>query len=529
VGRRDILGRSHHGAEDRTSSKRHPALSSAPVLASATVAALAVSYLLAPTMGVDLSAQLLRANFAGNHPLTPVDLRWFGGTYQFGYSLWVPALMAVLGAKLVGALAAVVSTLVFTRLLQSVDARRPLAGGIAAAVCQAANLVEGRIAFAVGMACGLGALLALANKRRLPMIALALLAGAANPVVALLLWICAAVAIARRRFTEGTLLLVGSAIPVAVISGVFSDSGNEPFGRSDALHALLASLIVLATIPLRHKAIRLGAAIGTLMVILAYFVHTPVGSNSTRLTLLFAIPLVVALVEFRWLITVLVTAVAVLVQVPFTFGTLTAAGSPATKASYYQPLLDELHTRGPLQGRIEIPEVIGHWDSFYVARRVPLARGWLRQLDTSLNGPALYDRAPTPSTYRTFLDRNAVAYVAVPDARLSAFGRREVNALAAMPYLHEVWRDQHWRLYAVDDPTDIVSAPGELISYTADDISVDASAGDRVVVNVRWSDWLSVSGPPGCIARSGNQIVLRAQSTGRFTLTSTLTGDRRHC
>lgn len=521
VSRLPILRRDPSGAP--ASLTRDPAL-----IAALAAAILAVAYLLAPTMGVDLSAQLARADFARHHPLTPVDLRWFGGTFPFGYSLWVPAVMAVLSAKLTGALAAVASTWLTTRLFVRIGARRPLAGGVAVAVCQLGNLVEGRVAFGVGLTCALGALLAVLAGGRSVGAILALLAGAANPVVALLLWIAAAVGLARRRLGIAALLAIPSALPVIVISGVFADGGNEPFGRSDAVHALLASALVLVMIPLRYKAIRLGALVGVVMVLAAYFVHTPVGSNATRLSLLFAIPLIVALVEFRPVITLATIVVGVVVQVPFTFGTLTAAGSPPTRASYYRPLLAEIASRGEITGRVEIPELIGHWDSYFVARDVPLARGWLRQVDTELNGPALYDHAPTAATYRGFLDDNAVEYVAVPDARLSAFGRREASAIKGFSYLAPVWRGAHWTLYAVDHSTPIVAAPGKLIGYTADSITVDVPAGASTL-NVRWSDWLNLSGNSGCVARDGNHLVLQAKRAGRFTIDSTLIGPAGHC
>jgi hypothetical protein len=505
------------------------ALTRDPAVVAATVAAaLAVAYLLAPTMGVDLSAQLARADFARHHPLAPVDLRWFGGTYPFGYSLWVPAAMAVLGAKITGALAAVASTYLTTRLFTAIGARRPLLGGLAVAVCQLANLAEGRVAFGAGLACGLGAILAIHGRHRTAAAILAFLAGAANPVVALLLWIAAAVSLARRRIVVAALLAVPSAVPVIVISGVFADGGNEPFGRSDALHALLASVLVALVIPLRYKAIRLAAVIGIAMVVAAYFVHTPLGSNATRLSLLFAIPVIVALVDLRPVITLGIVVVAIVVQVPFTFGTLTAAGSPPTRASYYQPLLDQIAGRGAITGRVEIPELVGHWDSYFVARDVPLARGWLRQVDTELNGPALYDHAPTSASYRTFLDDNAVQYVAVPDARLSSFGRREVTAITGFSYLDPIWKGQHWTLYAVADPTPIVAAPGRLVSYTADSMTLDAPAG-TIDVALRWSAWLNLNTGPACIARAGNHLMLKVKVAGRFTIDSKLTGAGGHC
>ncbi|HYU65805.1 MAG TPA: hypothetical protein VEK09_03565, partial [Jatrophihabitantaceae bacterium] len=110
------------------------------VVATAIAAVLAGGYLLAPLTGQDLSAQLARADFAYAHPFTPVDLRWFGGSLQFGYSLWAPWLAGLIGTRLLGALMAVLGTWLATRLMQLAAPARPLWGGIAMAVCQVANL-----------------------------------------------------------------------------------------------------------------------------------------------------------------------------------------------------------------------------------------------------------------------------------------------------------------------------------------------------------------------------------------------------
>ena len=60
---------------------------------------------------------------------------------------------------------------------------------------------------------------------------------------------------------------------------------------------------------------------------------------------------------------------------------------------------------------------------------MPLARGWLRQLDTKLNDDVFYKNKPTATTYQQFLTDNAVEYVAVPDARLTYYGKREATLI----------------------------------------------------------------------------------------------------
>ena len=74
---------------------------------------------------------------------------------EYGYTLWASALMAHLGTKVAGALAAVIGTWYTTRLLHRLRPSRAVLGGVAAAVTQVGNVVEGRITFACGLTCGL--------------------------------------------------------------------------------------------------------------------------------------------------------------------------------------------------------------------------------------------------------------------------------------------------------------------------------------------------------------------------------------
>jgi hypothetical protein len=507
--------------------RRYPVL-----VATALALALGIAYLLAPLMGSDLSAQIARADFAGDHPLLPVDFRWFGGTLPFGYSLWAPALMAAVGVRLTGVLAALVAVAAFTFVLRSAGARRPMLGGAAFAITFCANLTEGRITFSCGIAAGLTALAALFitgswDNWRFPLCGLfAIVAGAASPFAAGFLLLAAVAALARTQIRAAVALSLG-VLPVAVMIGLFPDGSRQTFGINDAARAVAATAIVLAALPGRCRVLRVGAALGLVMVVLAYFLDTPIGSNATRLSLLFAIPVAVAFVSWRWWIDLIVIIAIAVAQPPVTFGTLTGAGAAVTKPAYFTPLVDELRQRGPLTGRVEVPELTGHWDSAYLARSVPLARGWLRQTDTQLNDDVFYRNPPTASTYREFLDRMAVQYVAVADARTAYNGRRE-NALiqSGLPYLSRVWSDAHWTLYAVSAPTPIVSGPGRLVSYGADSITFTAPANAAVVVRIRDFRWLSMDdneSDSACITRAGDHIVVHTKGARKqYTITSGL-------
>jgi len=528
-------------APDPTESSAHhwlrPHLSAAELVGLLTSATIGIGYLLAPLMGGDLSAQLARADFATGFPLTPVDLQWFGGFLPFGYSIWVPWVMGITGVRLTGVLATVVATWLTARLFVRAGARRPTWGAAAAAITLGSNLIEGRVTFACGIACGLAALLSITRRgvpRRIWAGVLSFLAGAASPVAALMLAVCATPLLVRRRFVDAIVLLV-SVVPAAILSLVFADPGHALFSTNDALRAIAVSVVVVAVVPIAE--IRIGATVGAALVLVLFLVSTPIGVSSARLTLLFAIPVITAYgaVKGRWI--ALVVAIAVLAQPPITLGTLRNAGSDATQASYYQPLLDQIAAAGPLTGRVEVPELIGHWEAYYVARRIPIARGWLRQTDTGRNHDAFYDQRPNAQSYRAFLQRTATQYVAIADAPATYYARREIRLIdAGLPYLREVWRSAHWRLYAVDGATAIVSSPGVLVTEDAAHITVEAPPGSVVELRLRWWRWLTLDGEPGaCIGQSDLGVALRVgnlgSSTSRYVISSSLTSGsgRGHC
>jgi hypothetical protein len=512
----------------------------------AITAALMVGYLAVPRMGGDLSAQMARADFAGDHPFSAIDFRWFGGTLQFNYSLWSPLAMAVLGVKLTGAVATVAAVGLLTRLIVKAKAPHPLFGAIAASVTLTTNLVEGRVTFTQGIACGLAALLAISEptrRRRVLAVAFALLSAGASPVAALFLMLCAGVLLLDRRLLDAILLGVGAALPTLLTSFYFTDAGRQIFGAREASAAIEISLLVVVLV--RNRRIRIGGLLGALMVFLALVISSPVGSNSVRLTTLFALPILLAwlpnlgFARGRLRITAEVAvavALVYLIQPSISFGTIGGTGRPATYAGYYQPLVRELNRLGPLTGRVEVPELTGHWEAAYLAREVPLARGWLRQLDTKLNDdvtyhPAAKDKTPNAAEYRMFLRRNAVQYVAVPDARPTYYGYHERLLIEQHPpYLTEVWSNEHWTLYAVKEFTPIVSAPGQLVRYEADRIVITVTQPGDVTVRIRWLRFLTLSGPDGaCLAGADQTVVIRHARPGHYTIGSGLPAGSRHC
>jgi hypothetical protein len=379
-------------------------------LTAAAAAALAVAYLLLPLAGTDLAAQVARANFAGKHGSRPIDFSWYGGIDQYGYSIFTGALGGLLGVRPVGAVAAVVSAVGLAYLLIRSGARRALLGGILGAVVSVGNLVSGRTTFAVGVALGTLALCALAmpaNRwvRLVPGTVLAVLATWASPVAGLFIGVAgAALLLARWRLESLVLCLAPAAalIPVAVL---FSDGGEQPY-TAEAMRVNVAlAVAVLLLVP--HRVIRVAAALSVVLLLCAYYVRSPIGSNAIRLSMLYSVPVVAgyATLSWRWL----VAALAALVwwQSPVMTSDLVRAGSAESERSFYQPLIDELAGRAPI-GRVEVVPLRDHWESAYVAPAVPLARGWLRQVDVDRN-PLFYRDDLDPGGYADWLRSNAVS------------------------------------------------------------------------------------------------------------------------
>jgi hypothetical protein len=509
------------------------------LIATGVAALLAWGFLLLPPMNTDMAGQLARADFARQYPVSIIDFRWYGGTVVYGYTLWAAAAMAAVGTKVAGAIAAVIGTWYTTRLLQRLKPARAVLGGVAAAVTQVANVTEGRVTFALGLACGLIAL-TLFTTTRIPRgaaITLAalfsLLCGGASPVAALLLWVAGGTALLMRRPGAAATLILPSALTVAITSVIFGDGGQQPFSFLDCLKSVVALAIVLITVPRRCRPIRIGAALGIVMVLAAFVLATPVGSNANRLSMLFALPVVATFIEWRsrWLTAVALVGVLT-VQLPLNTGDVASLGKASGYSGYYNPVIEAIQAQPLLTGRVEVPDLEGHWDAVYLARGVPLARGWLRQTDVRLNNDVFYEQPPTVNSYRQFLKDNAVEYVAVPDAKLTKFGKPEFELIrSGLPYLSPIWRNQHWTLYKVIGFNSLVDHPSSVRSMTPNAIVVSSPKQSSVLVRLRWHPWLGMeSNDKGsCIEQDGLYVRLHTKLGGNYTLNSKVPIGTGHC
>ncbi|MGK5521461.1 hypothetical protein ACSNN9_19200, partial [Micromonospora sp. URMC 107] len=281
-------------------------------VAAASAVLLGVAHVALPPTGSDLAAQVARADFFAAHGLAPVDLRWYGGVQQFGYSLLSQPVMALLGVRVTGALALVAAATAFAALLVRTGVPRPLLGSLVGVLTIAGNLVSGRVTYGLGVALGLGALLALtlprdpadadagaerrARRRRLGRLGLAaagaLLASATSPVAGLFVGLAGAALLLTRRYADGLVLGVAAALPLGLTALLFGDGGWMNISRTDTVRAVLTSLLVAALVG--YRPVRVGALLSAAGVLAAALVHTPVGLNATRLAVMFALPLLAA-------------------------------------------------------------------------------------------------------------------------------------------------------------------------------------------------------------------------------------------
>jgi hypothetical protein len=271
-------------------------------------------------------------------------------------------------------------------------------------------------------------------------------------------------------------LTVAAIAPILALSLAYPEGGYEPFAPSAFWPALAGVLLVALFLPRSplgprgRGVVRLGAALYALMLLGAYAIHTPMGGNAARLGPLLAAPLLAGVLWDRQRGTLLLLA-------PLLFYWQLAtpirdyssiAGDPSVHASYYAPLRSELRRlTGGRPTIVEVPLTKAHWEASYLAGHdgISLARGWERQLDTRY-AALFYRPRLSASEYRVWLRENRVEYVALPDAPLDRAGRLEAALIAArpgtrtrgghvetvagergVPYLRELWRSAHWRLY----------------------------------------------------------------------------------
>jgi hypothetical protein len=508
------------------------------------------------TSGGDLAAQDAWAGFAHAHPGSAYNLAWYGGMHPASYSALSPFVMAGLGVRTTMVLTTTVAAALLAWLLTRPTARggSRFAPAVVGAASLLGNAVSGRVTFALGTTVALAAIcMIVVRPGGMPRLvrgglvaALAATATACSPVAGLFLGVVAAALWLRGRRPAAYAVGAPAVLVVAASALLFPFSGQQPMGwRSVVLPAAMAVAVALLA-PRGWRELRTGAGVYLLMVVLAWLVPTPIGTNVTRLGLLFGgVALVLVALRGRWRASVVArrlgasTAVVVLgvslttsVVWQVTIATHDAIRSrpAASLDTDIAPLVRVLRTGGAGLGRVEVVPTRSHREAAALAPYVALARGWNRQADVDRN-PVFYDAgALTATTYRQWLRRWAVRYVAVATTSQTDYGAGGEARLVAggLPYLDRVWSDPSWSVYAVQHPASLVRPAATVTAFGADQLTVTTPAAGRYVIKVETSPWLTVTGGacltdldtehPARRPRTDNWVVLRAPDAGAYRI-----------
>ncbi|MGE5409309.1 MAG: hypothetical protein ACM3NV_11940 [Syntrophothermus sp.] len=523
--------------------------------------ALAVLMLLwSPRVG-DLAAQVFRTELFRQAGLEIWNGSWYGGHYTLTYSFLSPPLAALLGPQLLGGIAVVASSYLFDRLVRDrwgADARWATLWFAAGVVTL---LADGQVTFALGVAFGLASLRLLQLRHSLGASLAAAACALASPVAGAFL---AGVLVAGSwrgglRFRRAGLVAGLVALGLTLVPNLaFPEAGQFPFVFSSYVAIplwCLAALLLTHGVREDERQLRRIVAAYALAATAIWLVPNAMGGNAVRLGALFGGPVLAAVMLARrprpTVPVRLFVAVLAVTMVGSLYWQLSASvtqiarsvGDPSTSEAYFAPAARWLREHGAAGARIEVPPTANHWEAAYLAPRFDLARGWLRQLDTTRDD-VFYDEGElTTRTYGAWLRDNAISYVALPDAPLDYSSTTERRLiLSDPPYLRLRFTSQHWRIFEVVDPKPIVAALGagraRTLRVGRQGFALDVLRPGRFLVRVNFTPYWSIARGQGCLVRRGEWTVARADRPGVFSVEAdfslggalnAVTGARRTC
>ncbi|MGW6573280.1 MFS transporter [Streptomyces sp. NPDC054945] len=460
--------------------------------------------------GGDLAAQDAWAEFVGRHPDSAYNLAWYGGMHPVSYSVISPYLMHMLGVRttmmIAGTVSAGLLALILTRCRGAV--REPLWPALAGVYGLFCNALSGRVTFGLGVVFALGAVAAVfcwprkwAERRWAKAAVAAPLAGlatAASPVAGLFLGVIAAALFLSGRRPGAYALGLAPVAVVGLSAWLFPFSGTQPMKIGSAGLPFVFGLLIVFLVPRRWKTVRIASAVYALGVFLTWVIDSQVGSNVTRMVMLFGGVALLAALPYelprsrRWY-TVLLAFVGLNAWITTNSVTDIVRTTPlASWSRELAPLVDQLQKASADRGRVEVVPASSHRESSAFPSYVNLARGWNRQADLERN-PLFYDDTLSAESYRAWLERWAVHYVVLPADKPDSGGEDEAKLVrGGLPYLQQVWGDANWQLFKVDGPTDLVAGPATVVRASADQLVVDVKQPGRVLVRIPHSPWLGL-------------------------------------
>ncbi|MFJ2092068.1 MFS transporter [Streptomyces sp. NPDC087901] len=483
-----------------------------PVLLTTAVAAAVhiLWFLFFANSGGDIAAQDAWAEFVGRHPGTAYNLAWYGGMHPVSYSVVSPYLMSLLGVRTTMMIVGTVSAGLTSLILYRVKAvRNPLACSMAGVFAYLCNALSGRVTFGLGMMFAVGAVAAVFcwphrwRYKRWAKAAvaapLAALATAGSPVAGLFLGVIAAALFLNGRRPGAYALGLAPVAVVALSSWLFPFSGTQPMSIATLSLPFLFAGLVFFLVPGDWRTVRTAAAVYGIGTLLTYVIDSQIGSNVSRMAMLFAGVALLAALPYtvprsrKWYALVIAFA-----GLNFWIGfkgvdDIVKTAPTASWARALAPLVDQLQQIGADRGRVEVVPASSHREAAAMLPYVNLARGWNRQADMERN-PLFYDDTLNPVNYRQWLDRWAVHYVVLPTGDPDSSGAVQEAELVdkGQPYLKAIWSDENWRLFAVESPVPMADPPATVDEAGAGELTIHVKKAGRVLIRIPYSRWLAV-------------------------------------
>ncbi|MEV5846093.1 MFS transporter [Streptomyces sp. NPDC051985] len=460
--------------------------------------------------GGDLAAQDAWAEFVGRHPDSAYNLAWYGGMHPVSYSVVSPYLMSLLGVRTTMMISGTVSAGLLTLLLiRSRAVRNPLWAALAGVFALICNALSGRVTFGLGTVFALaavGAVFCWPHRWRFKRWAkalvaapLAALATMSSPVAGLFVGLVAVALFLQKRRPGAWALGLAPAAVVAISAWLFPFSGTQPMGLGSMSLPLASGLLCLFLVPKEWRTVRLTAAVYSLGVVLVWLVSSQIGSNISRLPMLFAGATLIAALPYtvprsrKYYVTVL-AFLGSAGWIGFKAVDDVVHTTPtASWARELAPLVHQLQQVGAEKGRVEVVPAASHREASALAPYVNLARGWNRQADMERN-PLFYDDTLNSANYHEWLQRWAVHYVVLPKDVPDGDGGERERALVrrGMPYLKQIWGDANWQLFRVTDPTPLAEPDAVVDSAEQGELTIEVRKAGRILIRIPYSPWLSI-------------------------------------
>jgi hypothetical protein len=414
---------------------------------------------------------------------------WFGGGSTPGnYSVITPYLSAVITTELLCALSAVAIPLLCMIALKGTA--HPLAGTAVAAFTAGVNLWSGRVPFLFGAAVAIGALITLRHRKLVPTLVLTVTSVLASPVSgAFMAAGLSGVFVSYKEYRRIALAAIATVgVSLAVVAVVFGAPGPEPFSNALKVEAVSGLLLLLLARPPVYLRTTIWLSIIATFVVATF--PNGMGSNWARIVW-FCLPVViVATSALRTWILVLLIVPLMVTGTSGTIVDLQNAAKPISTVAYYKPLAAQLDTLPDLKNyRVEVVNHGAHAAYDALLGHAALARGWETQEDNALN-KAIQGGTLDATTYKVWLDNNAVGYVALPSTTVNTYAEYDLVASGSVSYLQPIWQTVDWQLFRVTNPVPIMASPGRMISASQSQVVVDIPCACALTLRVRWSKFL---------------------------------------